>query len=273
MVLQLKKDYQSGIAVRAAAHKLAVAIKATVEEIREAVVAIDTKTADRITQSRVRKIEDASAAFTKLATNPKDESPSILQERLERQFLEIQGLVIDQRIAIKAEAERHPRGAERYDEILILLTTLKDLDISEVVNIRFDAKSEAIANDALIVGTINGLAELTRIHEMKNDYLKHLGSKFVQAKIAKKDLYTYLSLNDAQTIQYFKESVCRGQLSEFLVEHTKPLLDKVFEPSTELTTLKDVRIPELIAKYITTRAQVTYFDGLVDTALEAKNEN
>lgn len=269
MVLQLKKDYQSGIAVRAAAHKLAVAIKATVGEIRETVVAIDTKTADRITQSRVRKIEDASAAFTKLATNPKDESPSILQERLERQFLEIQGLVIDQRIAIKAEAERHPRGAERYDEILILLTTLKDLDISEVVNIRFDAKSEAIANDALIVSTINGLAELTRIHEMKNDYLKHLGSKFVQDKIAK----NISTLNDAQTIQYFKESVCRGQLSEFLVEHTKPLLDKVFEPSTELTTLKDVQIPELIAKYITTRAQVTYFDGLVDTALEAKNEN
>ena len=269
MVLQLKKDYQSGIAVRAAAHKLAVAIKATVGEIREAVVAIDTKTADRITQSRVRKLEDASAAFTKLATNPKDESPSILQERLERQFLEIQGLVIDQRIAIKAEAERHPRGAERYDEILILLTTLKDLDISEVVNIRFDAKSEAIANDALIVSTINGLAELTRIHEMKNDYLKHLGSKFVQDKIAK----NISTLNDAQTIQYFKESVCRGQLSEFLVEHTKPLLDKVFEPSTELTTLKDVRIPELIAKYITTRAQVTYFDGLVDTALEAKNEH
>ena len=268
MVLQLKKDYQSGIAVRAAAHKLAVAIKATVGEIRETVVAIDTKTADRITQSRVRKIEDASAAFTKLATNPKDESPSILQERLERQFLEIQGLVIDQRIAIKAEAERHPRGAERYDEILILLTTLKDLDISEVVNIRFDAKSEAIANEALIVSTINGLAELTRIHEMKNDYLKHLGSKFVQDKIAK----NISTLNDAQTIQYFKESVCRGQLSEFLVEHTKPLLDKVFEPSTELTTLKDVRIPELIAKYITTRAQVTYFDGLVDTALEAKNE-
>lgn len=268
MVLQLKKDYQSGIAVRAAAHKLAVAIKATVGEIRETVVAIDTKTSDRITQSRVRKIEDASAAFTKLATNPKDESPSILQERLERQFLEIQGLVIDQRIAIKAEAERHPRGAERYDEILILLTTLKDLDISEVVNIRFDAKSEAIANEALIVGTINGLAELTRIHEMKNDYLKHLGSKFVQDKIAK----NISTLNDAQTIQYFKESVCRGQLSEFLVEHTKPLLDKVFEPSTELTTLKDVRIPELIAKYITTRAQVTYFDGLVDTALEAKNE-
>ena len=269
MVLQLKKDYQSGIAVRAAAHKLAVAIKATVGEIREAVVAIDTKTADRITQSRVRKLEDASAAFTKLATNPKDESSSILQERLERQFLEIQGLVIDQRIAIKAEAERHPRGAERYDEILILLTTLKDLDISEVVNIRFDAKSEAIANDALIVSTINGLAELTRIHEMKNDYLKHLGSKFVQDKIAK----NISTLNDAQTIQYFKESVCRGQLSEFLVEHTKPLLDKVFEPSTELTTLKDVRIPELIAKYITTRAQVTYFDGLVDTALEAKNEH
>lgn len=268
MVLQLKKDYQSGIAVRAAAHKLAVAIKATVGEIRETVVAIDTKTSDRITQSRVRKIEDASAAFTKLATNPKDESPSILQERLERQFLEIQGLVIDQRIAIKAEAERHPRGAERYDEILILLTTLKDLDISEIVNIRFDAKSEAIANEALIVGTINGLAELTRIHEMKNDYLKHLGSKFVQDKIAK----NISTLNDAQTIQYFKESVCRGQLSEFLVEHTKPLLDKVFEPSTELTTLKDVRIPELIAKYITTRAQVTYFDGLVDTALEAKNE-
>lgn len=269
MVLQLKKDYQSGIAVRAAAHKLAVTIKATVGEIREAVVALDTKTADRITQSRVRKIEDASAAFTKLATNPKDESPSILQERLERQFLEIQGLVIDQRIAIKAEAERHPRGAERYDEILILLTTLKDLDISEVVNIRFDAKSEAIANDALIVSTINGLAELTRIHEMKNDYLKHLGSKFVQDKIAK----NISTLNDAQTIQYFKESVCRGQLSEFLVEHTKPLLDKVFEPSTELTTLKDVRIPELIAKYITARAQVTYFDGLVDTALEAKSEN
>ena len=269
MVLQLKKDYQSGIAVRAAAHKLAIAIKATVGEIREAVVAIDTKTADRITQSRVRKIEDASAAFTKLATNPKDESPSILQERLERQFLEIQGLVIDQRIAIKAEAERHPRGAERYDEILILLTTLKDLDISEVVNIRFDAKSEAIANDALIVGTINGLAELTRIHEMKNDYLKHIGSKFVQDKIAK----NISTLTDAQTIQYFKESVCRGQLSEFLVEHMKPLLDTVFEPSTKLTTLKDVRIPELIAKYITTRAQVTYFDGLVDTALEAKNEN
>ena len=269
MVLQLKKDYQSGIAVRAAAHKLAVAIKATVGEIREAVVAIDTKTSDRITQSRVRKIEDASTAFTKLATNPKDESPSILQERLERQFLEIQGLVIDQRIAIKAEAERHPRGAERYDEILILLTTLKDLDISEVVNIRFDAKSEAIANEALIVGTINGLAELTRIHEMKNDYLKHLGSKFVQDKIAK----NISTLNDAQTIQYFKESICRGQLSEFLVEHTKPLLDKVFEPSIELTTLKDVRIPELIAKYITTRAQVTYFDGLVDTALEEKNEN
>ena len=269
MVLQLKKDYQSGIAVRAAAHKLAIAIKATVGEIREAVVAIDTKTADRITQSRVRKIEDASAAFTKLATNPKDESPFILQERLERQFLEIQGLVIDQRIAIKAEAERHPRGAERYDEILILLTTLKDLDISEVVNIRFDAKSEAIANDALIVGTINGLAELTRIHEMKNDYLKHIGSKFVQDKIAK----NISTLTDAQTIQYFKESVCRGQLSEFLVEHMKPLLDTVFEPSTKLTTLKDVRIPELIAKYITTRAQVTYFDGLVDTALEAKNEN
>ncbi len=103
----------------------------------------------------------------------------------------------------------------------------------------------------------------------KNDYLKHLGSKFVQDKIAK----NISTLNDAQTIQYFKESVCRGQLSEFLVEHTKPLLDKVFEPSTELTTLKDVRIPELIAKYITTRAQVTYFDGLVDTALEAKNEN
>lgn len=269
MVLQLKKDYQSGIAVRAAAHKLAVAIKATVSEIREAVVAIDTKTADRITQSRVRKIEDASAAFTGLATNPKDESPSILQERLERQFLEIQGLVIDQRIAIKAEAERHPRGAERYDEILILLTTLKDLDISEVVNIRFDAKSEAIANDALTVCTINGLAELTRIHEMKNDYLKHLGSKFVQDKIAK----NLSTLNDAQTIQYFKESVCRGQLSEFLVDYTKPLLDNVFEASTELTTLKDVRIPELIGKYITTRAQVTYFDGLVDTALEAKNEN
>lgn len=265
MVLQLKGDFQKGVAVRAAGHKLAVEIKKAVNDVREAVEAVGTKTADRITQSRVRKLEEASSAFTKLATNPKDDSPSILQDRLERQFLEIQGLVIDQRIAIKAEAERHPKGAERYDEILILLTTLKDLKIDEVVNINFDKKSEKIANELPHVTTINSFAEMTRIHELTNANLVEIGKRFIIDAMKK----SADQLTDSQKIQYFKESVGRGRLSEFYLEYAEPLVKAAFEPSTELNALIDVKLPALFGKFVTTKAQVQTFDTLIDDTLES----
>lgn len=168
MVLQLKYDYQQGIALRAAAHKIAVQVKRVVADIERSVEEIGTGTAARITKVQLRKLSEVATDFVIVATECRKETDNTtLQLNLEETFLKVQQANITQRRRINTEIRNHPRTEEKYVDLLVALQTLAEINIAQITAISFNKKSEVIA-DLIYVLTLNAYGEAVRDPDAKN---------------------------------------------------------------------------------------------------------
>lgn len=170
MTLQLKTDYQQGIALRASAHLIGNKLKKAVADIETMVDTAKTGTAARITKVQMRKFTDQANEFIKIANDPKskDMDNLTLQLKLEKAFLDTQNSNIKQRQLLHNEMTNHPGTVELYQPLMDTLAILARINISDITSINFDKKSAKLAQDLLSVSTINQYSDLVRDHEVSN---------------------------------------------------------------------------------------------------------
>lgn len=171
MTLQLKKDYQQGIALRATAHKIALKLQYVIDQINSLTTGAGTNTSVRITHVQLRKFTDQAKVFVNIANDPKSKEIDNmkLQLQLEKAFLDTQHSNIKQRQLLHNEMTNHPGTVDLYQPLMDALQVLAFLNISDITSYNFEHKTAKLAENLLTVTTLNAYAELVRDHDVTNN--------------------------------------------------------------------------------------------------------
>lgn len=252
MTLQLKKDYQQGIALRATAHKIAVKIERVIKQIDELTTGAGTNTSVRITHVQLRKFINQAKIFVNIANDPKSKKIDNmkLQLQLEKAFLDTQHSNIKQRQLLYNEMTNHPGTVKMYQPLMDALTILAFLNISEITNINFETKSAKLAENLLTVSTLNAYAELVRDHDVANNAIvarvtKPMISQFkmqinVKPKAFKVDL---ANSTEDQFAEKIKDGLKTIYLNRFVPEITELAVNRaneIFEVESDPTEFKQL---------------------------------
>lgn len=267
MTLQLKTDYQQGIALRASAHLIGNKLKKAVADIETLVDTAKTGTAARITKVQMRKFTDQANEFIKIANDPKskDMDNLTLQLKLEKAFLDTQNSNIKQRQLLHNEMTNHPGTVDLYQPLMDTLTILARINISDITSINFDKKSAKLAQDLLSVSTINQYSDLVRDHDVSNDAIvakltqPMTGQFKMYINTQKRDVKAELAqLTEDQFAEKIKEPMkviygnrFAGEVASLAINRAREIFDVESDP-TEFKQLEN-HLKKLAVKTIDSR--------------------
>ena len=252
MTLQLKKDYQQGIALRATAHKIAVKIEQVIKQIDELTTGAGTNTSVRITHVQLRKFTEQAKVFVKIANDPKSKEIDNmkLQLQLEKAFLDTQHSNIKQRQLLHNEMTNHPGTVELYQPLMDALSILAFLNISEITSINFETKSAKLAENLLTVPTLNQYAELVRDHDVSNNAVvariaKPMTSQFkmqinVKPKAFKEDLANSTEDQFADKIKEGLKTIYLNRFAPDIAELAINRANEIFDVESDPTEFKQL---------------------------------
>ena len=267
MTLQLKTDYQQGIALRASAHNIANRLKRAVADINDMVDKAKTGTAARITKVQVRKFTDQAEEFIKIANDPKSKEMDnlTLQLKLEKAFLETQNSNIKQRQLLHNEMTNHPGTVDLYQPLMDSLTVIAGINIADITSINFNKKSAKLAEELLTVPTINQYSDLVRDHEVSNDAIvtklaKPMAGQFkMYINTQKRDVKAELAqLTEDQFAEKIKEPMktiygnrFAGEVANLAINRAREIFDVESDPA-EFKQLEN-HLKQLAVKTIDSR--------------------